>query len=665
MINRPNHPTYKLAVTISLFSMLALVWWGCSGQQSTPAIPSDTQLSSSTSAGLEAKEASMLTQKVADGELPPLEERLPENPLVAKTDYDGYEKPGSYGGQWHRFHDHPELGTWKMTAGYAPLIRWRFDCTGLEPGTAEAWEFSQDGAALTIHLRKGIRWSDGHPFTSASFAFYYDLCLDDRHSYSPPVWCLVDGKPMTVETPDEYTIVMKFSGPNWLVPLWLATGFWHSEKYNVPQHYMVQFHPDHSAYNNFSEFEKKNKNHVNIERPTLWPWKLVKYEKGGFQVELERNPYYYVVDELGRQLPYIDRIKSRLVPDPQVRVLKILAGEIDCQFRGMQLQDFALYKKGEQRGNYTVREWESTAGAQPAILLNWTDPDPVLRQLMRQQKFRRALALGVDREKCNEIAWRGLLQPQAATVSQEGWHFADQAGQELFEEWKKADADFDISRGNQLLDELGLTQRNKRGIRLREDGQPLQIVMDMPSSNLNRQENDIGLIIADGWREMGLEVILNTPPGAELSLRRNLGKFTVSMHGEAEMDLFTYPDWVFPTLAKYWHPRVGKWYETGGEEGEPPTGPLKELLDLYDAIKKEKDLQKRHQYVRDAVQIHIDQGPFHLGTAARSPSLVMVKKGFHNVPDNGILGPWAIVTPATSYPEQYFISDVDRSSEVK
>ena len=234
MINRPNHSTHKLAVTISLFSMLALVWWGCSGQQSTPAIPSDTQLSSSTSAGLEAKEASMLTQKVADGELPPLEERLPENPLVAKTDYDGYEKPGSYGGQWHRFHDHPELGTWKMTAGYAPLIRWRFDCTGLEPGTAEAWEFSQVGAALTIHLRKGIRWSDGHPFTSASFAFYYDLCLDDRHSYSPPVWCLVDGKPMTVETPDEYTIVMKFSGPNWLVPLWLATGFWHSEKYNVP-----------------------------------------------------------------------------------------------------------------------------------------------------------------------------------------------------------------------------------------------------------------------------------------------------------------------------------------------------------------------------------------------------------------------------------------------
>ena len=323
----------------------------------------------------------------------------------------------------------------------------------------------------------------------------------------------------------------------------------------------------------------------------------------------------------------------------------------------MQLQDFALYKKGEERGDYQVREWKSTAGAQPAILLNWTDPDPVLRQIMRQQKFRQALALGIDREKCNQIAWRGLLEPQAATVSQEGWHFADEAGQALFEEWKNADADFDIQRGNKLLDQMGLEKRNKQGYRLRTDGQALQLVMDMPSSNLNRQENDIGLIIADGWRAMGIEVVLNTPPGAELSLRRNLGKFSISMHGEAEMDLFTYPDWVFPTLPKYWHPRVGKWYETGGEEGEPPTGPLKKLIEIYDAIKKEKNLQKRHQYVRDAVRIHIEEGPFHLGTAGRSPSLVVVKNRFRNVPTSGILGPWAIVTPATSYPEQYFISD--------
>src|SRR5690606_35254825 len=100
---------------------------------------------------------------------------------------------------------------WKMTAGYAPLIRWRYDCQDLEPGLAESWEFSEDGSILTLHLRKGVRWSDGHPYTSESFAYWYQLCLDKRHRYIQPVWCRVDGKPMAVEPPDENTIVMRFA----------------------------------------------------------------------------------------------------------------------------------------------------------------------------------------------------------------------------------------------------------------------------------------------------------------------------------------------------------------------------------------------------------------------------------------------------------------------
>jgi len=111
--------------------------------------------------GLEVKEASMWAKQVAAGTLPPLSERLPQNPLVAKTNFDGYERPGPYGGTWHRFHTHPDLGTWKMVAGYAPLIRWKFDASGLEPGLAESWKFNEDGSVLTLHCRKGVKWSYG------------------------------------------------------------------------------------------------------------------------------------------------------------------------------------------------------------------------------------------------------------------------------------------------------------------------------------------------------------------------------------------------------------------------------------------------------------------------------------------------------------------------
>jgi len=609
--------------------------------------------------GLDAREAPMLAALVANGQLPALEQRLPENPLVAKHPYEGYEGPGTYGGTWLRFHNSADFGDWKMIGGYAPFMRWNWACNDLEPGLAESWEFNEDGTEFTIHLRKGLRWSDGAPYTSASFAFWYDLCLDDRHQYAPPVWCLVDGKPMTVETPDAFTIVLKFAGPNWLVPLWLATGFWWCDVYNIPQHYMKQFHPDYNpAFSGFVEFQRRIITHQNPDLPTMWPWKIKAIEKGGYQVYLERNPYYHVVDDLGRQLPYIDRVKSSFVTEAQVRVLKVLSGEVDAQFRGLQLRDLALFLKGKGRGGYNIKMWKSSAGAEPAINLNWSDNDPVLRMLIRDQRFRKALALGIDREKCNQIAWRGLLQPQAATVSEESWHFDDPEGQALFAAWKRADAQFDLDQGNRLLDEMGLITRDAEGYRLRPDGKRLSMVFDVPTAKTVPYENDIGLIVAEGWEQLGIEIVIYTPPGAELKLRRDLGEFTIHLHGEGEMDLFTYPDWVFPTLPKYWHPKVGKWYETGGEKGEAPTGPLRDLLDLYDAIKMEPDLRKRHQYVRDAVQIHIDQGPFHLGTVGRAPQVVIVGEHFKNVPETGILGPWAIVAPAISFPEQYYMDPI-------
>ncbi len=638
----------NILVFIPLATLLGML--ACAGGEST------TVPSVSRRADLSQKEAPELAARVEAGTLPSLHERIPANPLVAKHDFEGYEGPGVYGGTWRQFHNETALGAWKMIAGYAPLIRWNRPTTDLEPGLAESWAFNEDGTVLTLKLREGVRWSDGQPYTSASFRFWYELCLDERHRYVPPVWCLVDGKPMVVETPDEYTIVMRFAGPNWLVPLWLATGFWWSEEYNVPEQYMERFHPDYSDdVDDFVLLEKQNLPHRNPERPSLWPWTIDRIEKGGFRIVLKRNPYYYVVDDHGRQLPYIDQVVTTLVPESQIRVLRVLAGEVDCQFRDLDLRDYSLFMEGREKGGYHIKMWKSASGAEPAVNLNWSDNDPVLRGLIRDQRFRKALAAAIDREKSNAVAYKGLLRPQGATVSEEAWHFLNEEGERLFDLWKATDAEFDMEKANRLLDEVGLTRRDDEGFRLRPDGKRLTLIIDVPAAAHIAHENDIGLIIAEGWRDLGLDVIVYTPPGAELKLRRDLGEFTVHLHGEAEMDLFTYPDWVFPTSGKYWHPKVGKWYETGGEKGEAPTGVMVDLLDIYDRIKKEKDTDARHRLVQDAVRIHIEHGPFHLGTVARRPHPVIVKDNFHNVPDSGILGPWAIAGPATSFPEQFYI----------
>ena len=611
--------------------------------------------------GTEAKEAPMLAHLVAQGKLPPLEERLPDHPLVAQHDYDGYEGPGVYGGTWYGFHPDTWLGAWIMTLGYDPLIRWRFDCQGLEPGLAESWDFNEDGTVLTLHLRKGLRWSDGHPYTAEDFLFWYDLKNDSRVGQRAPSWCMVKdaegvNRPMVVEAPDAHTLVLRFAAPGWLIPLFLANGTNTCGDYIIPKHYMSQFHPDHNPeYNDFITFGRMNGAIQNPERPVLWPWRPVSTEKGGFRVRFERNPYYYVVDDFGRQLPYIDQIKTTFVASPQVQVLQMLSGDVDCEFRALDLRDLDLYKMGEESGNYRIRMWQTGTGAEPGLIVNWSPPDPVLRALVRDQRFRKALALGIDRDKINTVVFKGFCVPQGATTSRESWHFADEEGQALFHEWEQADVEFDLAKANALLDEMGLTEKDESGIRLRPDGERLRIIMDFRSDIPFYA--DAAVIVREGWQKLGIDAVVFTPQFAELDLRQMTGEFTISTNAVAEMDVFTYPSWIFPVTNEYWHPLTGLDFLTQGKEGEPPTGSIKELTDLYVKITKEKDLAKRHALVREAVHIHIKDGPFTLGTVGRRPNPILVSNRFHNVPNNGITGPWAIAHPATSYPEQYFIRE--------
>lgn len=646
--------TVRAAVRGLLALPILTAAWGC---HEAPAREDFSRYPS----GLEAREAPMLAHLVAQGLLPPLEERLPENPLVARHEYDGYEGPGVYGGTWYGFHADPWLGAWLMVLGYDPLIRWRFDCQGLEPGLAESWEFNEDGTVLTLHLRKGLRWSDGHPYTSEDFVFWYGLKNDTRVGQRPPHWCMVKdaegvNRPMEVEAPDAYTIVMRFAGPGWLMPLFLANGTNTCGDYNIPKHYMIRFHPDYNPeYKDFITFGRKNSPLQNPERPVLWPWRPVSTEKGGFRVRFERNPYYYVVDDLGRQLPYIDEIKTIFVSSPEVQVLQMLSGDVDCEFRALDLRDLDLYMMGQDRGNYRIRMWQTGTGAEPGIILNWSPPDPVLRDLMRDRRFRKALALGIDREKINTVVFKGFCVPQGATTSRESWHFADEEGQALFREWEQADSEYDPEKANALLDDMGLTRRDRNGVRLRPDGQPLRIIMDFRSDIPFYA--DASVIVREGWRKLGIDAVVFTPQFAELDLRQMTGEFTVSTNAMAEMDIFTYPSWIFPVTNEYWHPLEGLHYVSQGEEGEAPTGVMKELTDIYMRLTKERDEARRHELVREAVRIHIEEGPFTLGTVGRRPNPILVSNRFHNVPNTGITGPWAIAQPATSYPEQYFIRE--------
>lgn len=597
---------------------------------------------------LAMRESPLLRARVAAGELPPVEARLPENPMVVPV----VDRLGTYGGTWHHYHTNPDQIPWRLINNYWGLTRWNPEVDDIIPGLAESWEFNEAGNEVTFHLRRGVKWSDGAPFTSADIAFWWDLCTDERAPVFPPEWAFSRGERMEVLTPDPYTVVFRFREPCYFLPIIMATGFWTPESIILPAHYLRQFHPDESsAHEGFTELLRRADVVTNPERPTLAPWRLASITPTGHRVVYERNPFYWAVDPAGRQLPYIDRVETLRVQNRETGVLMILSGDIDAQFRLVAQADIALLKRFRRSGGYRILRWEEGTASWHAVFLNWSPPDPRDRRLFRRQPFRAALAHAIDRERINQVVWDGLSRPQAAAITDESWHFRSERGQRVLREWITKWSEYDPGRASRLLDEAGLAERDAEGFRMFE-GEPFHLILDTFDDPIAIDE---GEMIAEDWRAVGLRTYVRRATGAEIARRIPRGDFQMYMQHNSEMDLFTFPSFVFPVQPNIWHPREGRYYATGGREGEPPEGFMAELVELYDRAKTEPDPERRHQLALDAIEIQLREGPFMLGTSGRQFDPVIVRNNFRNVPETGILGPWAIAQPASKFPEQFFI----------
>ncbi len=609
----------------------------------------NTHLGVSPQANRVMKEAPILAERVARGDLPALEKRLPAHPMIVET----VEEPGLYGGTWRTYHTQADLLALRLLNNYYPLTRWSRKVDRIIPGIAESWEKGDGGRSITFHLREGLRWSDGEPFTSEDILFWWKLCLDKRTSFSPPEWAYSQGKRMEVRAFGPWSITFEYAEAFHLLPLIMATGFWVPESVLLPSHYLKKFHPDHSAgHLDFNELLRRNNPATNPERPTLGPWQLTYYSPTGDRALLERNPYYYAVDPEGRQLPYIDRIESTYVQNPESGVLLTISGAVDAKFREVEFKDYALLKRFESRGGYRVRAWEEGTAAWNAIFLNWSVEDPARRKLFRNPDFRRGLALAIDRERINQVVWGGLSRPQGAAITDESWHFQSQRGQDVLHRWVGDWSQHDPAAAEALLDRAGLVERDAEGFRLYE-GRPLELMLEFFDDAVAADEAPL---IQEDWARVGLRAHVRRRMGTDLWSRIHLGKYDMYMQHNSEMDLFTFPGYVFPVDSKTWHPRVGRWYASGGKEGEAPEGFMADLIELYERCKIEPDLEKRHNLVLDAIDIQLREGPFMIGTCGRQKSLVVVSKTMRNVPQNGILGPWAICQPGSLFPEQFCFS---------
>ena len=585
-------------------------------------------------------EAPMLEELVAKGQLPPLEQRLPTPPKTVRFTRP-YQSPGRHGGELALLMGRSKDVRLMVVYGYARLIGYDLGYE-LVPDVLESFEVEGD-RRFTFHLRKGHRWSDGHPFTAEAFRYYWEdiATNEDLATFGLPASLLVYGEPPVFEVIDNTTVRYTWRNPN---PFFLpALAGARPETIFAPGHYLKKFH---ARYTDVKELEalaakegRRNWASVHIERfrpykninpdlPTLQPW-MNTTRAPSQRFVFVRNPFFHRVDENGLQLPYIDRVVMDIA-DGKLIPAKTGAGESDLQARHINFSDYTFLKKSEKRTNRNVLLWETTLGSHVALYPNLNVGDPVWRDLVRDVRFRRALSLAIDRHEINQVIYYGLAREGNDTV------FPDCP---LFKpEYSTAWAQFDLKKANALLDEIGLTERNNKGIRLLPDGRPLEIIVE--TAGESTEQVDVLELIGSTWRKAGIK-LFSKPLQREVFRNRIYSGATImSVWGGLENGLPTpnmSPGPLAPTRQdQYQWPKWGQYHETDGKVGEPPDIPAaKRLLELNSQWMSSTSTEERKAIWEMMLDIRADE-VFTIGIVAGVPQPVVVNKTLRNVPKKGI-----------------------------
>jgi peptide/nickel transport system substrate-binding protein len=649
--NRVSNPLY---LPIVILVLVGLTFSACAPAQSvTPEVVVETvvvekEVLVPAELPSEYSEAPQLAEMVEAGTLPPIDERLPENPLVVLP----VKSIGEYGGTWHRgwrgksdFHCFGRIN-------YETMLRWPRDPNdAIQPGLAEKWEWNADGTELTLYLRKGLKWSDGEPFTVNDITFWWDdIENDPKITAAIHAEWIVNGEPMKLEKIDDTTIKLKFAGPNGLaesVGLAFHGNQWplNFERFGffAPRHYLEQFHPKYNPSATYEEFEAKADDY-NTERPVMTPWRITELEEGGDHMIATRNPFYWKVDVEGQQLPYIDEVYFYLVQDNAAINSLALEGKLEMQHRGIDLAQYPVYQENAEKYNYHALLWTVAQASGLTFFPNQSFGDPAYRELLQNFKFRQALSQAINRDEMNDILWLGQATPRTISVVDDS---------ELFQpDIENIYGEYDVELAKSLLDEAGL-KVGAGGKRTFADGSPLQLVIE--TSYTSGPLNDGIELVAEYWRAIGLDTKVEAM-SRDVYWPRAIGNEVMIATWSTDRGLVPMidPIYQFPFDDRSWMgPAFGVWYKSGGKSGEAPSPALKELMDLYDQYRGTVDPQEQLKLAKEIVR-KTTMSLNVIETAGMSPSPTIVSDNFMNVMDEHT-SDWLIMTPGTMDPSHFWI----------
>jgi peptide/nickel transport system substrate-binding protein len=545
------------------------------------------------------------------------------------------------------------------------------------PCIAKDWKLSDDGRRVTIALRKGMKWSDGAPFTANDFVFWYeDVYLNKDLQPTPNPDFTIGGKPGTLKKIDDLTVAFEFPDPNYLFvdilagstsmgggqATWQMSG--RTMGAYMPAHYLKQFHPKYVAKADldakvkaagFDGWVSLIKNRwdwrLNAELPTLGPWKTVNPINTPTWI-LERNPFYYAVDTAGNQLPYLDRISMTLAENLEVLNLRAVAGQYDLQERHTALAKLPVFLENRDKGNYDVKLDPALNGSDATLQTNQAyEADAEIAKWLHNRDFRRALSMGIDREQLNETFWVGVgiagsVAPSESVPYSPG------------PEWRKKWSTLDVKQANDLLDKAGLTKKDGEGYRLRTDGKGRLRIELQTSAGAFVPHTQIAEMIKEQWKKIGIQADVKELERSLFFTRINANEHQIALWANDGTEvLYLFPRHALPVdpiESLLGHP-IAAWYASNGKQGKAPTDPqLVKALELFRSAGGKKT-EERYKIAQEIWKIMVDE-QYSIGTVGQSAATMgvrIVSRKLGNIPSRQINAQHCR-TPCSSHPATFY-----------
>ncbi|MCB1462742.1 MAG: ABC transporter substrate-binding protein [Nitratireductor sp.] len=581
--------------------------------------------------------------------LPALADRLPEEPLVVVP----YESIGKYGGTLDALSNATEAGTSDfLSTRHVNLVRYSDDLQTIVPNVAKGWKWNDDFTELTFYLRKGHKWSDGEPFTAEDIKFWYDNLEMDTHVFEKPKdYVLVGGERMQVEVIDPQTVVFKLPAPK---PGLLAHFATHYGQAFQPKHFLGMFHPE--IADNADEYAKSlgfengydaikayygNSDWTDTATPMLnHPDIVAKLPKAVYPTleshitikettegrHFVANPYFFMVDTAGNQLPYINEQDEVFINDHEVRLLKLVNSEVDYKSQSLQLSDVPILLENQEKGAYQIQLKPKIA--EHVFSFNVTSEDMEKRKVFGDVRFRKAMSLAINRDALNETAYFGQGTPRQYIGFSPTPSFVDP-------KWEKYAIEFDADGAKALLDEIGMKDTDGDGFRELPNGDKIVLNMQFATQGIAGQVVEL---VAQDWANIGVQTAVKEVTPDEYRSAQSSNQLDVGMWEKSQpLAIVLATNELFvPPFENYFAHRTGmlwaEWVDSKGEKGVEPPEYVKQMMEDINAFQSAEVGSAASNELGERLVKNMTENLLFIGTAL-TPDPIFARNAVKNFPE--------------------------------